>query len=678
MTAKRAVAAAVLLVAMVSSLQALAQSNPYQELRKYDFQDRRAAMAIRRDIQAAGPDRAKQAPIETGLIGVIRDPSSTLAGKQEAARLLWLVAGAKSAPVLGKLLDDPAMNNIARYGLERDPDPAAAAALRGALGTAKGEALVGVINSVGNRADAAAVPALRKLAVNPDPLVSDAAIAALGKIGTTTAVKALRSLPNKGLNVFNALLRSASKLAATGNRAESLRLYESLTAASYPPVIRAGALEGLMAQGAPQTSALALSVAQTAADPTLQRVAGSVSGRLSNAADTHRAVVGFPRLPVAAQVALLAAWADRRERSAATVAMAALKSDNPDVRTAAIRAAARVGGVSAVPVLADLAAGGDQAQVARESLARMSGPGVEDALVRLLSTGKPEVRTAVVNVLAERPGAASEAALMTAASSADTPVAVAALKALGRIAAADQEPRLVAILVGAKQDEVRDAAQSAIVASSQRSGDRSRAAGPLLSAYESASTAGKAALIGALAEVGGDQALDVITKGLASPDAEIHSAALNALANTWSDPRPLPTLLRLSREGATHSDRVLALRGFIRLTGADDLEPAASRVDRIREAMSIADRPEEKRMALSVLREIRSPAAVEMAANSLDDPQLNAEAANTILYLASRQRKANRNLPPVTGPEVQSALDKVIRTASEESVREQARKLRQG
>ena len=53
-------------------------------------QDRRAAMEIRREIQAAGPDRAKQAPIEAGLIGVIQDPASTLAGKQEAARLLWV------------------------------------------------------------------------------------------------------------------------------------------------------------------------------------------------------------------------------------------------------------------------------------------------------------------------------------------------------------------------------------------------------------------------------------------------------------------------------------------------------------------------------------------------------------------------------------------------------------
>lgn len=673
--------AAVILAALGSSLPcaaSLAQTDPYQDLRKYDFQDRRAVMAIRAQTQAAGPDRARQASIESGLIGVLQDPNATLAGKQEATRLLWVVGSAKSVPILAKMLPNPAMSDIARYGLERNPDPSAAAALRSALAVSKGDALVGIINSLGNRGDTASVSALKKIAAGPDPIVSDAAITALGKVGTAASVAALRSMPSKNLAVYNALLRSADKLETTGHRPDSLRLYESLAGPSYPSVIRAGALAGLAANSSPRTGALALTVAQTATDPNLQRVAAQMAGKVANPSDNQRTIAAYPRLPAPAQIALMTAWSDRHETRAASVATNALRSDNPDVRAAAIRTASRIGGAAVVPALAEIAGGGEQAQVARESLARMGGAGVEQSLVGLLSTGKPEVQVAVVNILAERPGTGSTAALMASASGSDSRVASAALKAIGRTGSIGQESRLVEILVGTRSDEVRDAAQGAIVAIAQRAGDRNRAAAPLLSAYDSAPTPGKASLIAALAEVGGDRALSVITKGAASPDAVIHGAALNGLANAWSDSSGLPALLNLSRSGASRSERIVALRGYLRLVGTDDRAPATDRLARIREAMTVAERPEEKRQALSVLRDIRTPAAIEMAAASLDDPQLVEDAANTIIYLAAPQRRGNRTLPAVKGSESNAALDKVIRTVTDEKVRDQAQKLRQG
>jgi HEAT repeat protein len=686
MTAIRAITAALALAVIGSSLQAIAQDNPYVGLRQYDYQDRRSVMTIRRAIQAAGQDKSKQAAIEAGLIGVLNDPSSNVAGKQEAARLLWMVASAKSVTALAKLLPDPEMNNIARYGLERNADPSAAAALRSALTTTKGTALVGVINSVGNRGDAAAVSALRKLATSSDPLVSDAAITALGKVGTAASVAALRSLPAKGLAVDNALLRCAAKLAANAQRPTAIALYQSLTAASYPAVIRAGALQGLKEHGAPQTGRLALSTSQTATDPNLQRVSASIAALVTTPAVVQSIVAAFPKLPPTAQVAILSAWSDRLRVRRPLVyppvvtetAMRALRSDNPAVRSAAAQAASVLAGARAVPTLAEMAAGGDQAQVARESLAQMSGPGVDQALIGLLNSGRPEVKTAVVNILAERPSPASTSALIAAAGGSDTRIAAESLKALGRMGASDHMPRMVEILVSTKNGEVRDAAQTAIVAVAQRMGDRNRAAGPLLDAYSSASTASKASLLGALAEVGGDRALDVITQATASPEAEIHGAALNALANTWSDSSALPALLKLSRDGANRSDRIIALRGYLRLVGADDRAPGSERLARIREAMAVAERPEEKRQALSVLRNVRTTEAVEMAAAALDDPQLVAEASDAILYLASKQRRNNRDIQPVTGPAVQAALDKVIRTVNDESVKQRAVSLRQG
>jgi hypothetical protein len=78
-----------------------------------------------------------------------------------------------------------------------------------------------------------------------------------------------------------------------------------------------------------------------------------------------------------------------------------------------------------------------------------------------------------------------------------------------------------------------------------------------------------------------------------------------------------------------------------------------------------------------VLREIRLSGAVTQAAKLLDTPELVTEASDAILYLAAPQRRGNRTLPAVQGPEVEQALDKILQVVKDENVLAQARKLRQ-
>jgi HEAT repeat protein len=679
MTSFRRITSAVLLTVSCLSLSRPLQAqgeDPYQALHHYDYQNRKSLDAITKQIQEAGQDKTKQAAIEAGLLGVLQDSQSTPGGKQEACRFLWEIGTAKSVPVLAKMLADPATHDMARYALERNPDPAAGAALQTALTTTKGTQLIGVINSVGNRGEAQAVSKLKALSNSKDALVADAAINALGKVGTSASVAVLRSLPQTNPTVSSSLLRSADKLAASGKKTDATALYTSLTKATYPEVIRAGALNGLAALNVPETGTLALTIALSAQEPTLQRVAARVLGMQTSPGELKRATGAWNRLPAPAQVALLSAWSDRNERAASGIVAEALKSQTPEVGAAAIRAA-RVTGAAVVPTLAEFAAGGEHAQVARETLAHLSGNGIEKALLMLAGQGKPEVRAAVIGVLAERPTAAVTTTLLKVAEEKDARVASAALKTLGRTATMEQEMPLVKILVSTEDEDVRDAAQSAIAAIAQRSGDRDKAAEPLLAAMAQASPAGKAAILSTLADLGGDRALEVITQAMTSGDETVKSAALSGLANTWSDTRALPVLLQLSKNGASKADRVLALRGYLRLVGADERAPGEERLSRVQEALAVAERPEEKRQALSVLREIRLPGAVAQATQLLDNPELITEASDAILYLAAPRRRGNRNLPAVQGVETQQALDKVIQVVKDENVLAEARKLRQ-
>ena len=105
--------------------------------------------------------------------------------------------------------------------------------------------------------------------------------------------------------------------------------------------------------------------------------------------------------------------------------------------------------------------------------------------------------------------------------------------------------------------------------------------------------------------------------------------------------------------------------------------PVEDKVGRMSQAIALAERPEEKRQALSVLRDCRTVSAMKQASRLLDDPALFAEAADTVLYLAAPQKKGNQDEPAVKGPSTTAALDKIARLTKDDNQRTQAQKLRQ-
>lgn len=147
--------------------------------------------------QAPQPERAVAAPMvdekygtaeqimalpPAKLVEILRDPKASIYAKAKACQRLAVSGDHSAVPALAALLTDPQLSHYARYALEPMPDPAAAEALRAALGKVKGRLLVGVINSLGQRRDAQSVEALGKLLDDPDREVAEAASAALARI----------------------------------------------------------------------------------------------------------------------------------------------------------------------------------------------------------------------------------------------------------------------------------------------------------------------------------------------------------------------------------------------------------------------------------------------------------------------------------------------------------------
>lgn len=659
------------------ALPVQAQDDPFAQIKLCDYQTRTAPDAIGKLITAAAGDKAKLAEIERKLAAALDDPKTTVSGKQEICALLWRIGGAASVPALTRMLGDEKLADIARYGLERNPDPAAGKALRDALASAKGKPLVGIINSVGNRADAPlAVAALRPLTTNADALVANAAILALGRAGTSEAVVAIQALPAKTLVVCQALGCAADKLAAGGKTAEAQTVYEGLTAAALPASARIAGLRGLALTKSPKALGLALAALKDK-EPSVQRAAGRLCALLADKDTPARYQAVYADLAPGIKSVVLAALADRGDPAGGPLAIAALATDDPVLRTAAMRACGAVGGAAAVVPLAELALKLDRGdrQLALDLLARMKGKEVEAALADLALKGKPEMRMAMLAVIADRNMGSALPMVIDAARGTDRKLAGEAYKALAKMMPVDRYGELIKLMLAAKEEDVATAAGGAVVGCARRLGDADKALGPLLAALPGASATGKIAALGVLASLGGDKALAEITKAVGDPNEDVKRAAVEALANAWEDSRPLPALLALVKNDPTPAIRSLAFGGYYRLLSQDDKLKPQDKVARVGEIVEAAPKVDQKRRALGLLRQCRVIQAAELAGKYLDTPDLFNDAAQVVLYLAAPQKEGRRDLKKVEGAAIKAALQKIVELAKDAKLKSQAEKL---
>jgi hypothetical protein len=207
---------------------------PFEALAGFDWGNDAAPLAvIDAAVVTAHGDPALVADLEKRLAAVVAGTSSR-AAKEYACRKLSMIGTKASVPVLVSRLGDADDSHMARFALERIPVPEAAAGLREALGSLRGDLRIGMISSLANRRDAASVGPLAAV-LGADAKTAAAAAAALGRIASTEAAAALAAAtPQPGPvaeAVIDARLACADALFAGGDRAAARAIYESVAAA---------------------------------------------------------------------------------------------------------------------------------------------------------------------------------------------------------------------------------------------------------------------------------------------------------------------------------------------------------------------------------------------------------------------------------------------------------------
>jgi len=536
---------------------------------------------------------------------------------------------------------EPQVRECARRALQRNSSPEAGAALRHALAKANDTHWqVAFINALADRRDPAAVGLVAKHLGASNADLDRAAIAGLGRLGTPQAVDALKQAVGgaKGerrVILLDALLSAAEFLLKDGNADAAFALYESLNTDASPDRVRMGATYG-MTLANPDQAGLAITRAVTGANAALRRFALTLVPDAPGGDATTRVFAGLlPKLTADDQVMLVRNLAARGDGAAKPAILTAVASADEAVRTAAVAAMGQLGSAEDVVRLATMAADaeGDMKKAALSSLVQLRGVGVDAAIIAALAKVDPAPRAELIRALGTRQATDAASGLVGYLGDADPAVRTASAETLGAIGGPAAIAPIAKVLADG-QDKERQAARKAIHDICDRIADKAACAGAILQLTQSAKADVQAMLLPALATTGTDAALAAVRTRLKATDEGVREAAIRALAD-WPNAKPVDDLLGVARTAAKDSHKVLALRGYVRLVGLTDA-PEAERSAMYREAMASATRPQEKRLVLSALATAPSVATLEIAQAQIATAELKDEAALATATIATR------------------------------------------
>jgi HEAT repeat protein len=625
----------------------------YQAIASREFGTASSEMAaVEKEIANASPDQ--YAPIEAKLIAVIEAPAATMPGKQFACQMLRIVGSAQCVPAVGKLLTDAQLSHLARQVFLGMADPAVEESLQQALGQTQGDLRIGIINTIGDRKDRSSLKALAAL-LPSDEATAKAALNAIGKIGGTEAAGVL-----EGAEVVDtlkpvwaqALLRCAPSVAAAGQPEHAEKIYRELLEDNAPSSVRPGAF-GALAQMQQEQAVPLILKTLSSGDALLRRAAVGAVISVPGNASTRAFAKELPGLPPGTQVVLLGALACRGDAEGLTELVNQLAAEgNEPVRGAALKALARLGKASSVPVLAGALRHEEASASASQALIELQGAGVAEALAGQADSAEAAIRPALLIVLAERGQREALPAIRKALTDDDAKVRRAALKSVATLGTAEDFATLAELVLTKKDAGERDSVAQAMSGLAGRLPDKSALCAPVLKALSQADAPSEVCLLTVLSSLGGDQALQAVRQALAG-EGEVRKTAVRALA-AWTDAAPMADLLKVTREDKEPGTRILALRGYIRMANQPGTR-TEQKLEAYRIALELATRPDEKRLALNGLAQVANANSLKLVEPCLEEPGLEREAF--VAYERIAESLARRQ-PAVAKEALQRVVDK--------------------
>jgi HEAT repeat protein len=323
----------------------------------------------------------------------------------------------------------------------------------------------------------------------------------------------------------------------------------------------------------------------------------------------------------------------RGDKSALPAVLEMATSGSAHVRVPAVRVLAELGDVGAVPVLLKAAARsrGLLAAAAGDSLADLGGPDVDAKLESMLAASEGRKQLVLIDLAGRRGISSAMPTLLKLADSDDAEIRAAAIGSLGLTVGPDQLSTLIDRLVSPKAPDVAPAAKEALRKACLRMPDRDAGAAVLIESMDGASTRAKVDLLDLLGVVGGGVALEGVSAATGDADEAIQDAATRVLGG-WMSADVAPVLLELAKTG-NDKFKVRCLRGYLRV--ARQLKvPNQERIKMSSQALDIAERDDEKRLAFEILARYPTGKSLSLVVPYLDNDSLKKSAAAAAVVIA--------------------------------------------
>ncbi|MFH0989995.1 MAG: family 16 glycoside hydrolase [bacterium] len=480
-----------------------------------------------------------------------------------------------------------------------------------------------------------AVEPLLKEAASTDDDIRLAALFALASIGDPRAedvlLKASESIkPTEKFESTWFLLTYAKRQADAGNKTKALSLcnelltHRSTFAENHYRAAALDLLTQIKGENAIENLIKAMSDSSKQFRVTALRLAEKFPGEAS----TNRWIAVAQQSQPIVKGEIIDMLGNRIEKSAYSMILNALQDNNGVVRESAIEAFFRLKGAESIgSILTVLQRSKDTSdikavkRVLDQVPSAQALPPVLEALPRLT----PPAAVMMLDLLGKYGSLVPVNPVMTLSKSESPQVRIAAMKALGTIAQEGDQGKLIAIMLGAKEESERSAAQKSLVTVCSRIEDAELRSAKVLEAFKTGTQDDKITLLRTLGRMGGSKAMAVAAEELRSKNSEMRDAAVRALAD-WPSIDAYENLLGVAKSKEKLNLRVLALRGCVRVVENAPINPPMA-VQYHEQTLAAAERIEEKRLVLGALGHLRHREALRLVIPFIGDDSLGLDAA---------------------------------------------------
>lgn len=630
-------------------------------------------------VHVTRPGAEKERKAFAGVLGKALQSAADSEVKAFLIGEIQLTGGNESVGVLRRYLHDGSLAGPAARALTAIRTPEAENALLGALDASSGESRIAVIQALGEIQSLQAARRILSHASSPDVSLRKTALEALANIGdpsyeSVLAGMPVASSPAERIRSASLYLFYANRLAESGRKDRSLAvsrsLLEKFTGADEGQV-RSQALS-LIFEALGDAALEDIIKAVESPDKEFRGRALDLAVRIPGEDATARWLSVLPDLPVESQAEVIFMLGRRGDRSALAAVQGKLKSDERTLRLAAIQASAALAGADGLDAIWPLikTADEEEAAVIKSVLMRFPPETVLPQAVRMIEEARPHGQAALIDILAEREAREHSKKVLSCAEGTDLVARGAALKALEKVVTPPDIPRIINLLLSTDDGAEILLLQNALAAAANLVADPEMRAESLLEELTITPGGKRADLIRPLARIGGFRALNAVWAETQSKDPLLQAIALHTLSN-WPDPSVLDLLFQTARNPADRKCRYLALQGIVRLAGNSGFSDKKA-LGLLKDAMALASEPDEKKLVLESLGNIRTAEALMMTDRFLDDPAFRTEAAPVAARVAlpapgfeglkgiETALVLRKALPFLDNPRDQEALEKHI------------------